>query len=135
MKSYYFRYPKYIFLAILFYTFYTFAKLPNVEIGAVELLAGIIFPLLPVLLSTHFTKKLDKELSGSMLNWFSLMSPAIVIALEVYFIFTLSLIENGTAVGLLLAFGGGAIAFFILLCFSMLLSVFAKNTLAEPQTF
>jgi len=135
MKAYYFKYPKYLFFSLLIYTCYTLAKITDVEIGVTELVFGLIFPLLPVLLSTHFTEKLDKDLSGSMLNWFSLMSPAIVIALEVYFIFSLSLIESGTVVGLLAASGVGAIAFFVLLCFTMLLSVFAKNKLAEPKAY
>lgn len=127
MKTLYFKYPQYLFLVLLVYTSYVLSKAPDVEIGATELLFGIIFPFLPVLLSTHFTKKLDKDLSGSILNWFSLMSPAIILALEVYFIFTISLVNNGTVVGLLAAFGAGTIAFFVLLGFTMILSVFAKT--------
>jgi hypothetical protein len=126
MKSFYFTYPKYLFLGFLFYVLYVMSELPDVDLGAQEIIFGIVFPFIPVLLSTYFAKKSDVELSDSLLNWFALSSPSVVIGIEAYFIFTLTLTDGGTGLGLLAAFGAGGIAFFILLCTTMFLSVFAN---------
>lgn len=132
MKEFYFTCPKYLVLLFLIYTLYVLANQHNVEIGVTEVIFCIALPISPVWLSAYFSRKVDKDLSGSLLNAFSLFSPAVVISIEVYFVYMLSLGVGGNGGGLLIAFLAGGFVFFVFLSTTMLLSVFAKSK--QPST-
>ena len=94
--------------------------------GYTEMVLGILFPYLPVWISSLFAQKADNELSGTPLNIFALCIPAIVVLLEVYLIITRSLISDGTGAGLIGAFAAGTISFFVLFGINLILTVFVK---------
>lgn len=127
MKRLYFKYLKYPFLLFLIYTMYVLIIVTDTRIGYTEMIIGILFPYLPVWLSSLFAKKIDSDLVGTPLNIFALCTPAIVVLVEVYIIFILSLASDGTGAGLIGAFFCGTIVFFILFGINLMLSVFVKS--------
>jgi len=126
MKRIYFKYLKYLFLLLLVYTMYVLIMRTGTRIGYTEMIIGILFPYLPVWISSLFAKKIDNDLVGTPLNIFALSVPAIVLGLEVYLIFTRSLVSEGTGAGLIGAFVFGTLTFFVLFGINLILSVFVK---------
>jgi len=126
MKGLYFKYLKYLFLLLLIYTIYVLIARTGVRIGYTEMVMGILFPYLPVWVSSLFAKKIDNDLVGTPLNIFTLCVPVFVMALEVYIIFTRSLVTDGTGAGLIGAFVFGTLTFFVLFGVSVILTVFVK---------
>ncbi len=127
MKALYFKYLKYLFLLLLIYTVYALIVITEVRVGYTEMVLGILFPYLPVWLSSLFAEKIDSDLIGTPLNIFALCVPAIVMLLEVYIIFTRSLVSDGTGAGLIGAFVFGTLTFFVLFGINLILSVFVKK--------
>jgi hypothetical protein len=127
MKNLYLKYLKYLFLLLLVYSIYALIVKTGIRVGYTEMVLGILFPYLPVWLSSLFAKKIDQDLAGSSLNIFTLCIPIIVMVLETYLIFTRSLITDGTGAGLIGAFVLGTLTFFVLSGISLILSVFVKK--------
>jgi hypothetical protein len=99
----------------------------EIRIGYTEMILGLLFPYLPVWLSSLFAKKIDQDLIGTPLNIFTLCIPTIVLTLEIYIIFTRSLVSDGTGAGLIGAFVFGTLTFFVLSGLSLILSVLVKR--------
>jgi len=110
---------------------YALIVITEIRVGYTEMVLGLLFPYLPVWLSSLFAEKMDNDLVGTPLNILVLSVPSIVMALEVYIISTRSLVSDGTGAGLIGAFTFGTLTFFVLLGLTLILSVFVKNT--EPE--
>jgi len=115
---------------------YELIVITGIRVGYTEMVLGILFPYLPVWLSSLFAEKIDKDLANTPLNIFALCVPTIVMVLEVYLIFTRSLVSDGTGAGLIGAFVFGTITFFVLFGINLILTVFVnKNNKPFKQDF
>ena len=126
MLDTYFKYGKYLFLGFLIYSFYAIVQHNPDNLGLVELVLGFVFPAIPVWAAFHFFPLMTRDLKQSQLRFLTIASPLIVASIETYAIIGLSLSANYSPLGLLAAFGMGAIGFFILLCLILFLCLFAR---------
>jgi hypothetical protein len=131
MKVAYLNYSKYLFLIFLVYTIIILTNRPVFNFTYTDIVLGSVLPFLPVWLSFYIAKKFNNDLEGSLLNSLTLLVPALIVAVEVYFIYIKSLVSHGTGSGLIWAFGTGTIIFFIAYGASLILSVFS-NTHNKP---
>jgi hypothetical protein len=106
---------------------YALIVITEVRVSYTEMVLGLLFPYLPVWLSSLFAEKMDNELVGTLLNSLALSVPSIVMALEVYIISTRSLVSDGTGAGLIGAFIFGTLTFFVLFGITLILTVFVKT--------
>jgi hypothetical protein len=106
---------------------YALIVITEIRVGYTEMMLGILFPYIPVWLSSLFAEKIDRDLTGTPLNIFALCVPSIVMVLEVYLIFTRSLVADGTGAGLIGAFVFGTLTFFVLFGINLILTVFVKT--------
>jgi len=118
------KYTKYLFLSLLVYTMFILTGKNDVNIGMTEIIIGLVLPYLPVWLSSHYAKKFDKELAGTFLNILTIITPAIIVILEGFFLVTQSLTGNETGSGLIAAFVVGTLVFFGI---SLISTVFVKS--------
>ncbi len=126
MKKLYFKYLKYLFLLLLIYSMYALIVITEVRVGYTEMVLGLLFPYLPVWLSSLVAEKMDSDLAGTPLNVLVLSVPTIVMVLEVYIISTRSLVVDGTGAGLIGAFVFGTLTFFVLFGITLISTVFIK---------
>ncbi len=106
---------------------YALIVITEVRVGYTEMILGLLFPYLPVWISSLFAEKMDNDLAGTPLNVLALCVPTIVMVLEVYIIFTRSLVLDGTGAGLIGAFVFGTLTFFVLFGLTVILVVFVKR--------
>jgi len=106
---------------------YTLIVITEIRIGYTEMTLGLLFPYLPVWISSLFAEKMNNDLVGTRLNTLALCIPAIVMFIEVYIIFTRSLVNDGTGAGLIGAFVFGTLTFFVLFGLTIISTVFVKR--------
>ncbi|RYV01225.1 hypothetical protein SOPP22_12515 [Shewanella sp. OPT22] len=123
LKKIFFVYPKYIFLIFLAYLLYALNELPDYEINTNGFILGLILPFIPVWLSFHFSRKIEKDIEGSWINIFTFFAPLAVIITELYFMFSV----KAPMMAILAAFGVGTMTFAVTLGLNLSLSLFAKT--------
>jgi len=131
MKQLYLKHLKYSFLLLLVYTMYSLIVVTQVKVDYTEMIIGILFPYIPVWLSSLYAKRVDDNFVGTPLNIFALSIPLIVLLIESYLIYSRSLTSDGTGVGLVSAFAFGLLTFFVLAGVNLMLSIFVKTRTDE----
>lgn len=125
LLSIYFKFGKYLFLVFLFISFYIITRENPNTLGLDELILGFVFPAIPVWAAFYYFPLLNRDLRHSNLRYLTITAPLIVICAEAYPITIFGLMGTNSPLGLLVAFGAGAICFFLL--FGLVLLSVALN--------
>lgn len=128
LLNFYFSYGRYFFLLFLSYSFLSITLDNPDSLGVVELLLGFVFPAIPVWAGFYFFSLIASDTKLLPIKFLAVCAPLVIIVAEVYPILILSLFGTHGPLGLLAAFGSGAIMFFLLFGSVILLSFFSKQS-------
>jgi len=126
LLNFYFTYGRYFFLLFLSYSFLIITLGNPDSLGVVELLLGFVFPAIPVWAGFYFFPLIARDAKLLHIKYITVSAPLLIMLAEIYPILILSLYGTHGPLGLLAAFGAGAVMFFILFGSVILLSFFSK---------